>query len=154
MMKTISFGKHAIASKRKINAVEVELRLYEKEPGKPVFSACANAWNNLHSGIVGGQCLDTLAELSPELRRNPLYREIIGLWRRNHLNDMHAGTERQEHEIQCWLASTGKKWNYDEVCQHLKEVGLYEDDGYKYGTGWLYREINPSDLKRIRELMA
>ena len=154
MKKTINFGKHAITSKRKINSVDVTLELVEKEQGKPVFTASAMAWNTRHTDCtLGGQCLDTLAERCMALRNNKLYKDILGLWQRNHLNDMHAGTEKQEAEIDAWLASTGKRYNYDEVCEHLKSVGLYDDNGYKYGHGWLYRAIGDEDLKRIKEII-
>ena len=157
MKKTISFGKFAITSARRINAVDVMLDLRENEQGKPVFSASACAWNGRHTDwSMGGQCLDTIAERCKTLRHNPLYSEILGLWQRNHLNDMHAGTPAQEQAIKEWYASTGKVngyYTYDETCEHLKSVGLYDDNGYKYGTGWLYREISDDDLKRIREII-
>lgn len=154
MKKTINFGKFAITSKRRINAVDVMLDLRENEQGKPVFSASACAWNGRHTDwSIGGQCLDTIAEHCKTLRHNPLYSEILGLWRRNHLNDMHAGTEKQEQEVDTWLVETGKMYDYAEVCEHLKSVGLYDDNGYEYGTGWLYREISDDDLKRIKEII-
>ena len=154
MKKTIEFGKHAIASNRRINSVDVTLELSQDKQGRDVFSACAYAWNNLHTDIVtGGQCLDTLAGRSRALRNNRLYMEILGLWQRNHLNDMHAGTRAQEKAVDEWLAGTGRRYDYGEACEYLKSIGLYEDNGYKYGHGWQYYDISDEDLKRIKEII-
>ena len=151
MEKKISFGKYAVRSKRKINEVVVRLRLSNVAEG-PVFSASCEVWNGKHTDIVmGGQCLDEVARLCP-LKYNKRYKEILGLWKRNHLNDMHAGTERQEEEIERW-EKEGNRYDYEKVCKHLKSVGLYDDNGYKYGHGWLYRNISDEDLKRIKELI-
>ena len=153
MEKKISFGKHAINSGRKINEVVIELELKDNKDGKPVFTACCDVWNSKHTDIVmGGQCLDDVADCCRELRHNRLYKEILGLWQRNHLNDMHAGTERQEEEIKRWKEQ-GNRYDYTAVCEHLKSVGLYDDNGYKYGHGWLYRDISDDDLKRIKEII-
>ena len=46
--------------------------------------------------------------------------------------------------------------NYDESCNYLKSLGLYEvmHEGkpYKYGTGWLYEPIPADDLAKIKNL--
>ena len=74
------------------------------------------------------------------------------MWQRNHLNDMHAGTERQEEAIKEW-EKQGNRYDYTAACEYLKSVGLYDDNGYEYGHGWLYRNISDEDLKRIKELI-
>lgn len=61
-----------------------------------------------------------------------------------------AGTVKQENA----LNNADKKFNsYDEKCDYLKSIGLYEDDGYRYGSSWLYREIDADDLKSIYNLL-
>ena len=152
--KKLSFGKHAVCSVRKLNEIEVELTLGKASNGKPTFSACASVWNARHTDILmGGQCLDTILEHCKAMRANSLYKEIVGLWERNHLNDMHAGTEAQEKAIHEWRDKNGGRYDYNEACDYLRSIGLYEDNGYKYGTGWLYREISDEDMKRIKEIM-
>ena len=152
MEKKISFGKRAVYSKRKINEVVVRLELKDNKDGKPVFTASCEVWNSKHTDIVmGGQCLDDVARLCP-LKYNKRYMEIVGLWQRNHLNDMHAGTEKQEEAIKNWKEQ-GNRYDYTAVCNYLKSIGLYEDNGYKYGHGCLYRDISDEDLKRIKELI-
>lgn len=60
----------------------IELNLDETMPDKPKFRACGDI---SHGGC--GQCINGIAELYPE---NALVQEIAELWRKYHLNDMHA----------------------------------------------------------------
>ena len=153
MKKVFHFGKHAVYSNRKINEVCLEMRL-EMKNGRPCFSVCCDVWNIHHTDVVMcGQCLDTVAETCPELKRDKLYMIIMGLWERNHLNDMHAGTECQEKALDEHF-DNGRRWSYDEACEYLKSIGLHVDNGYEYGTGWLYREISDGDMAIINELFG
>ena len=156
MKKTISFGKHAIWSERKINEVTVEIALKDTANG-PEFTASADVWNSKHTDIVmGGQCFD---DLKKYLWGNKLFREIYGLWERNHLNGTNAGTKEQMacleahkdeiNELDGWYKkelNLLKKYNMDVVEHNGKP--------YKYGTGWIYRPIPDDDLKRIKELLS
>lgn len=74
---------------------------------------------------------------------------IIQIWDKWHLNDMNAGTEKQTAFIMEW--EKDHKYNYTAVCKALKKVGLYEDNGYKYGHAWLV-EIIPDEV--ITEITA
>jgi hypothetical protein len=69
------------------------------------------------------------------------------VWDRWHLNDMRAGTPKQEEYIRDNIS----KYDYVAVCSALKEAGLLVDDGYKYGSKWLKEEV-PEDV--IEWLMA
>lgn len=40
------------------------------------------------------------------------------------------------------------------ACKFLEEEGLLIDNGYKFGTGWLYQGIPAEDLAKIDELLA
>lgn len=64
---------------------------------------------------------------------------IQSIWKRWHLNDMRAGTPKQEEFIRLWNVS--HKYDYTEACKALKEVGLLYDNGYKYGSAWLQEEV-------------
>ena len=128
--------------------VEVELRLEDTDQGA-VFAACARPRG---TGIVGGgQCLDELLPLIPD----PAFHSLVDMWRRYHLNDMHAGTPEQEAEVKRWLG--GRGYEYTAAREHLREVGLLtvEHNGkpYTYGTGWLYEPIPADDLARIRDII-
>ena len=166
----INFGKVALWGTRRINAcdVEMELRVTGGEPtftmngkervytGKYTprrleFSVCGNVWNNLHTDIVmGGQYLDDMPV------KNPRFAEIRELWRKYHLNTMHAGTPRQEYMVRKWEAA-GNRYEYKAVCEYLDSIGLrktiWDGKDYEYGHGWLYFPIPRKDLKRIVEIM-
>lgn len=97
----------------------------------------------------GGQCIDEIADLFIE---NETAQEIRELWKKYHLNDMHAGTPEQEGALE--RAGLGEFANkYSECCEYLKRIGLYDQNGYKFGTGWLKWEIPAKDLKRIENLL-
>lgn len=156
MRKKINFGKIDYnRTGRKINLVEVEIALEEKKQGMPVFTASAMVWNSEHTDcVMGGQCLDELLKYK-ELKNNKQYQKIVELWEKHHLNDMHAGTIEQEEAIDNWKKQ-GNKYDYNEVCEFLKSVGLYEveyeGNPYKYGHGWIYRAIPQNDLEEIKAL--
>ena len=92
MKRTFNFGKIDYNhTGRKENLVTVEME-YKTDGEKKRFSVSANVWNRLHTDIVaGGQCLDRIAKHM----KDPLYFEILRLWEKYHLNDMHAECEHQ-----------------------------------------------------------
>lgn len=157
MKKTISFGKIDLNGKgRKINEVTVEMNLNYDKDNKPCFSASADVWNSRHTDVeMCGQCLD---DLVPFFKDNELYMEIVGLWQRNHLNDLTPGTPEQ---MRC-LAEHKDEINEDDGW-YTKELNLLKKynldvvdlDGkpYKYGTDWLTRDISKEDLKAIERIM-
>ena len=107
----------------------------------------------------GGQCLDEILQAFPD---NAEIKILHTLWKKYHLNDMHAGTYEQEQALEKAvndgvLTSYGAN-NYKETCDYLKSIGLYEviynGKPYKYGTGWLTFDIPKHDLDVIKMLMA
>lgn len=73
-------------------AGQFELNSYRKLPEDLELSITGDVWNSRHSDIImGGQCYDELLELVPD----PLMHEIVGVWKRWHLNGMNAGCEHQ-----------------------------------------------------------
>ena len=93
-----------------------------------------------------GQCLDSVHP------KNKEQTSIIEIWRRYHLNDMHAGTPKQE---ECLISSginfhdyvnKGRKSVYDYECEVLERYGLLYDGEYKYGSGWIHQEL-PEDFE-------
>lgn len=155
MKKTIECGKIDWYGKgRKINAVTLEVELKDTDMG-PVFSMCGNVWNSKRTDIVaGGQCIDELAEFEP-FAEGGKYAELVGLWRRHHLNDMHSGTERQEAVLEKWQKEhPDVRRTYDVDCKVLKDAQCYKDGGYVYGTAWLNRPIPDADLAKIRKWLG
>lgn len=149
MKKTIEFGKIDFNGRgRKINLVTLEINLEGEK--KPVFSVSADVWNSKKTDILmGGQCLD---DLLPYFKNNKLFIEIYRLWSLYHLNDLHAGTKKQEiflkkHYIKNWAGE------YEKTCEFLKENNMLYDNGVKFGETWHYWDIPQKDLEKIKKIM-
>ena len=149
MRKVISFGKvDFYGTGRRINEVTVEVELREKENGEKVLSICGNVWNAKHTDIVcGGQCLEELNEIV----HAPLIHKLYRLWKLYHLNDMHAGTEAQEKLLE--ETKDIHHYDYSKEKEILQEHNLLVDNGYQYGTAWLYRAIPEEDLQEIYKIL-
>lgn len=153
----IDFGTIDLYGTGKRYRAVVEMELREIEKG-PEFSCCAYIktanGNRLHNA---GQCLDTIHEHREELKDIKLWNTIYRLWKTHHLNGMHAGTKVQEAEVNRYLKNNSKKYDYTDVCNHLKVVGLYEvqlnGSPYRYGSSWLYWEIPEDDLNLIKAII-
>lgn len=139
MKRTIEFGKVAYTGKNKSYLVTLEIELQDKA-GKPVFTVSGNVWNTMHTDIVmGGQCVDDIwNEYRAQLKNPALYKQIMKLWQKWHLNDMHAECEHQEAKKMTWETHPS---NECEVC------------GWKLGHGWSYRAIEPKDLETIKAIL-
>lgn len=165
--RKIQFGKiDFYHTGRRSNSVDLEIRLKDADTDKPVFSVCGNVWNSEHTDIVcGSQCLD---DIEMFFKNNQLFCEIAELWKKYHLNDLHAGTEEQEAflektiDLREAVATDLKRAsfsdsNYSVSCELLRRNNLYEvslnGKPYKYGSSWLYREIPQDDLNKIIALL-
>ena len=154
MSKTFTFPKVAYTSSRRVNLPTIEVELRDADTDKPELSICGDLWNSSHTDIVMcGQCLDELASFD-ELFCNPLFKKLYRLWKSYHLNGMHAGTVKQEQALDDVKKSGRRICSYEDSCKYLESIGLLEDDGYKYGSSWLYRVIPEDDLKEIVSLLA
>ena len=69
--------------------------------------------------------------------------KIQNIWNRWHLNDLRAGTPKQEEFVREWKLT--HNYDYTIVCEALEEAGLLYDNGYKYGSSWLKEEL-PTDV--------
>lgn len=146
LSKTIDFGKIAFYGGRRINSVTVELNLYLLANNKIRFTASGNVWNSKKTDIVcGGQCLDTLYRF---LGKNQTFKKIYSWWKEYHLNDSKPGTKAQMEALKEARRQNIEGYNFNDYvscCDYLKSINLYEDNGYKYGHGWIYEEI-PQDV--------
>lgn len=93
-------------------------------------------------GDSGGQNYDELLAAFPY---SPLMHEIVGVWKRWHLNKLKAGDPTQE----AWLRKHGHGKDYDETCAKLEAAGLLVHDGYKYGSEWKFEELPPYIIKQV-----
>ena len=150
MTNTIQFGKIDYYGKgRKVNAVDVKIELRYNANGKPVLSICGDIWNAKHTDLCNcGQNLDTIREYIHSNEFEKVYR----LWKLYHLNDMHAGTPKQEKALKD-AGLTRYATTYKECCDYLESIGLFDDGGIKFGYRWNYEEIPAEDLKLIEELI-
>ena len=148
-MKIIEFGKiDFLGCGKKINLVTLEVELRGEK--KPTLSVCGNVWNAKKTDIIiGGQCLD---ELLQYFKNNILFMEIYRLWKDYHLNDLHAGTKKQENFL---IKNNVKNWanNYEETCEFLSKNNLLYDKGVKFGEKWHYWAIPKKDLKKIEKII-
>lgn len=112
--KTINFGKVKYNPEQLMasNLVSLDLELQIKDNNQIVFTASGNVWNSRHTDCeMGGQCLDDIwKDYATELENPTLYKQILGLWKRNHLNDMHHDCIHQR-----------KNWKHKDIeLAHLK----------------------------------
>lgn len=155
-----NLGKAAYIGTRRSNLVQLELELRNKESARdwetlePVenvieLSICGSIWNHIGSDIYsGGQNIAECVGFFPTKEN----RRIRQIWREYHLNDMNAGTKAQTEFLDTVKKETGWKYDYSVACNMLKIAGLYEDRGYKYGHGWLYRPIPVEVIEEIKSL--
>lgn len=89
-----------------------------------------------------GQIADELLEMPASEGRGyteEMLSELNKVWNRWHLNDMRAGTPKQEDFVREYLKDN--QYDYTNITKALEENGLLYDNGYKYGTGWLKEEV-------------
>ena len=96
-------------------------------------------------GLAYGQCWEEMKELAVEKRQN--FDEIIEVWEKYHLNDLKAGTPAQNNIAKEYCKE--HRYDYNAICDLLKEQGIYEDNGYRYGSSWLFEKIPESVLDKI-----
>lgn len=188
MKKTFTFGKIKYQNCNgctNLVTVKAELRrcggesifTIDKQTGEKVvsgktpeyieFSAYGEIWNSRGTDILcGGQCLDTIMEYKGELEDKQTFETLYFIWKKYHLNGMHAGTPEQEAAIEKWKAQ-GNQYEYSAVCEMLKSCGLYEvnytglsvgrrynDEPYKYGHAWLIQELPGDVLLKLEHLLS
>jgi hypothetical protein len=145
MNKAFSF----ISNDGKFHA-RVEIKLTDGD--KPVFTSSISYRQAGHHEECGcGQCFMDMYDI---FKHHRLFVEIVDLWEQYHLNNLHAGTEKQEACLSEWEKTLKAKPSHSERCEYLTTQDLLYDNGYKYGSSWLYRAIPERDLKRIKALFT
>ena len=108
------------------------------------FSACGTGMG------YGGQCLDHFKEKAEQYMidepRRELFNRVFAIWDEYHLNTLNAGTKKQYEFLKSLGMHTEK---YEVQCQILKEHGMYDDNGYLYGHGWLGKQIPNEVLDEV-----
>ena len=103
-------------------------------------------------GGGGGQCQD---HIKPA---NHAQQQLLDIWNKWHLNDMKAGTEKQEEllnssEFESFKQLNNVKDGYSLACDFLESKNLLIDDGYKYGTAWLARNLPANFRENLIEII-
>ena len=141
----------------KDNAIEIKWELYENSRGETCFTMSGTIWNRLKTDCISaGQNIDTIRKLT---MFNPIVKEMYQVWKEYHLNDMQAGSPRQEG-FKLAMKYMGKLTNYDNLVDALLANDLYVDWsyvnpntgelGYKYGSAWLTKEIPEQVIEMIQ----
>ena len=143
-------GKCNYEGKGEVNVAEVEWSLKDGR-----FSAMGGIWNTA-SGLRRdylscGQNLDKLISLFPE---NELLTRIHRVWKKWHLNDMIAGSPRQEDFLAGKTAPNGDHYHW--AVETLTAAGLnpdteylHEGKPYNYGSAWLTSELPAGVISEI-----
>lgn len=147
MRKVLSFGKVDYNhSGRKNCKVTIEVEL--SDDGR--LSICGSIWNPRETDIYsGGQNIDQIRDL---LRGSPKVERIHAVWERWHLNDMRAGSPRQQAYLKTQTFPGYPTSHYDWARGVLAAAGLQPDTEYlhngkpySYGSAWLREEL-PADV--------
>ena len=150
IQKTFDFGKVDYYGRgRRVNKVDVTVRLYDKGDGRVVLGIMGGFWNGRGTDYVCcGQCLDEIAEFVSD----PLFKKIYGWWKEWHNTDMHLGNEKQE----AYLKSKGVSvHDYGAGLAALKAAGMEKDsDGIEYGRKWYWHPIPEPILSEIKKLLS
>lgn len=148
MRKKIVIGKVDYEGKGSLsNSVEIE---YSLKDGR--FSASGNIWMASRKDILSaGQNLDEIASLFPD---HELAQRIGAVWKKWHLNDMHAGSPKQEDFLE--QLNLPNQNHYENAKAKLKDAGLDPDESYlhngkpyEYGSAWLSVELPNSVISEI-----
>lgn len=113
----------------------------------PVLSIAGTGKN------MGGQIEDDLP-LDPEGWER-LYisitdlRLIVDIWKTYHLNDMKAGTDLQQFIIDWFYVG---RYDFNQVVELLESHCVYNDNGYRYGSKWLYSYIPEQVITYLQNL--
>lgn len=110
-----------------------------------VLSMSGEIWQpSGHDIDCGGQMLDEFLYYSG----NKKLKRLIEIWKNYHLNDMIPGTEPQMEALKECESS-----DFKDRCNFLKDKGLYNDRGYKFGHGWLVRPLPSKILPEVQDLV-
>jgi len=138
MKKTIVLGWCKIDGEERRRKAIAEVKLVNDNRGRICLRICGEIKRS-----YSGQCREEIKKYIVAPRQN--FDRIIEIWEKYHLNDMHAGTPKQEQFIKEHIQTH----DYKTICEELQKAGLYEDNGYRYGSGWLYEPIPESVLDEI-----
>ena len=119
-------------------ALSITGNLYEVHKTKPVW-------------IAGGQIDSTIKQLLADGHKIKddawKLEEALRIWDEWHLNNFTPGTKRQMEALE-------EPLDYDSAVKRLKEIGLYDNNGYKYGQAWLIKPLPDEVIARLKVIFT
>lgn len=108
---------------------------------------------------AAGQIQEELGRVVPAKGWNEeMVKKFQTVWNRWHLNDLNAGTPKQESFLR-ELEDRNGGIGYEKAVEALKKAGIYEDadfihEGkpYRYGSAWLKEEVPAEVLEWLQSL--
>lgn len=97
---------------------------------------------------ISGECGGHAGQIYDAFEPTETQARLVEFWKQYHLNGAKSGTRKQMEAIEKHQF-IHIMYDYKEAVEYLKSIGLYEDRGYKYGTGWLYRSFPQDELEAI-----
>jgi len=131
----------------KSDTIKMSVEINYKE-GRLSITGTTQEYDKRWRDVGGGQNYDDLVQF---FGNDPKALRLFEIWTRWHLNDMNAGDELQERYIRN-LKLTGWKYDYQDACDKLAELGIYIHDGYKYGTAWKFETVPQKILQELEAL--
>ena len=167
--KTFILGKVAFRGNRRENLCTVTLDVQHPErlTGASI-ALTGDIWNKLHTDIIcGGQCDD---ELDKFFKGREPWETLHGIWHRCHLNNMKAGTPKQQAALVAHFPIM-RGDDYEKHCAYLETLGLltvpaseadlfrpanssHIGQAFTYGREWLTHPVSVEDWHTITELLA
>jgi hypothetical protein len=146
MKKVITLGKiDYYNTGRKNNLCELVIDLNETDKGY-AFSMSGFIWNTKKTDcLTCGQICEDFLMYFPN---NEKVKRLVEIWKEYHLNDLQAGTEKQMVALK-----NAPQIDYKAECLYLESIGLLIDNGYEYGSGWLFKTIPSDIIEEIKELI-
>ena len=114
------------------------------------LSISGNIWDPMLTDAISvGQNNDTIREAVNENRfvydagyKKEDILKLLDIWDNYHLNNLRSGTKKQTDAVREFREKNKiTEWAYEKECDYLKSIDLYEDDGYKYDTEWLFEPL-------------
>lgn len=129
--------KFEVGNEKFRGKIEINLKNdHIDDPSKVELSICGELYEKTKSGFWKlrncGQCVDSIAKAIP----TETTKRIVEIWRRWHLNSMHAGCIHQrEFENEPYENHQG---HHCDICD------------YTYGTSWIHEELPAEIIEEVK----
>lgn len=122
----------------------IKVKLEDKIKGLTlsIMGLCKNSGGQNYDEIY-----DKYISSNMEFKNRDKLIRLIEIWKEYHLNDLTPGTLRQMEALK------DKNLDYTEAVEYLKELNLYIDSGYSYGSAWLFKEIPNEIIIELNTIM-